>query len=78
MWRAREAWGWTLFLGSIAAWGAAQVWLRAAGYDINHVAPTAYVPDYITGICFAINLIGFEAIAPRFATLLRPFARAIR
>ena len=30
--------------------------LFAAGYDINHVAPTAYVPDYITGICCAINL----------------------
>jgi peptidoglycan/LPS O-acetylase OafA/YrhL len=76
--RAREAVGWVLFLGSIASWSAAQIWLRAAGYDINHVAPTAYVPDYITGICFAINLLGFEAIAPRFAALLRPCARAIR
>jgi len=78
IWKAREAVGWILFLGSIVAWGAAQFRLRAAGFDINHVASTAYVPDYVTGICFVINLLGFEAIAPRFVTLLRPVARAIR
>jgi peptidoglycan/LPS O-acetylase OafA/YrhL len=77
-WKAREAIGWLLFLGPIAAWGAAQFWMRAAGYAIEHVATTDYVPDYVTGICFAINLLGFEAIAPRFARLLRPYARAIR
>lgn len=78
VWKAREAVGWALFLGSIAAWIAGQFWLRSIGYDINHVAPTAYVPDYITGICFVINLLGFEAIAHRFAALLRPAAHAIR
>jgi peptidoglycan/LPS O-acetylase OafA/YrhL len=77
-WRAREVLGWILFVGAIAGWIAAQFALRAAGYDINHVAPTAYVPDYVTGICFAISLLGFEAIAPRFGVLLLPCARAIR
>jgi peptidoglycan/LPS O-acetylase OafA/YrhL len=78
VWKAREALGWTLFFGSIAAWGAGQFGLHAAGYPIEHVGDSAIVPDYVTGICFAINLLGFEAIAPRYAALLRPCARAIR
>lgn len=78
VWRAPEAIGWILFLGSIVAWAAAQRGLQAIGYDITHIAKTDYVPDYVTAFCFAINLLGFEAIAPRFGWLLRPFARLIR
>jgi peptidoglycan/LPS O-acetylase OafA/YrhL len=75
---AREAVGWALFLGSIAAWIAAQFVLHAAGHAAEHIAQTDYVTDYITGICFAVNLLGFEAIAPRFAAIMRPAARVIR
>jgi peptidoglycan/LPS O-acetylase OafA/YrhL len=78
IWQAREAFGWVLFLGSIAAWIAAQFWLHAAGYAVYHVAASDYVPDYVTGFCFVLNLLGFEAIAPRFAALLKPAARTIR
>ncbi len=77
-WQAPEAAGWALFLGSLIAWGGAQCWLRSAGYAAYHVAQSDYLPDYITGICFSLNLVGFEAVAPRFARIPQPMARAIR
>jgi peptidoglycan/LPS O-acetylase OafA/YrhL len=78
LWRAGETVGWLLFLGSIMAWIAAQVGMHAAGHPLDHVATTDYLADYVTGICFVINLLGFDSIAPRFAALLGPCARVIR
>jgi len=77
-WQAPETAGWVLFLGSFIAWGGAQIWLRRAGYAPYHVAQSDYLPDYITAFCFGINLLGFDAIAPRFARMLQAAASAIR
>lgn len=62
--------GWMLFAGSLAAWGAYQLW----GQD--HLAAMVNVPaflkrpglpdDYVVGTLFIVHIIGFHAISPAF------------
>jgi peptidoglycan/LPS O-acetylase OafA/YrhL len=75
--------GWVLFLGSILVWGAIERWAIAdngwiLNFPIAGVARDRIPADYVTGIAFATNIIGFQAIGPAFGNVLRRFQRSIR
>ncbi|HVA14249.1 MAG TPA: acyltransferase [Stellaceae bacterium] len=81
--RLTERGGWMLFLGSIVLWSAIQHWALGTNAWIFH-DPIPFLTrdripaDYVTGLCFAVNILGFAAIAHRFVAPLGRGARAIR
>ena len=78
-WHASETAGWMLFLGSIAIWTAVEAWLFSRNGGIAPTMPVDRLPtDYQTGICFSLNIVGFEAIAHRWTAGLNRMARVIR
>lgn len=75
--------GWALFLGSILVWAAIERWAIAdngwfLNFPIAGVARDRVPADYVTGIAFATNIIGFQIIGPAFGNVLRRFQRPIR
>ncbi|HEX4191767.1 MAG TPA: acyltransferase [Stellaceae bacterium] len=79
-----EALGWLLFCGSIALWFGCEFWMYQLGAHSPFNPGLAFdehgrLPlTYFTGICFALNIVGIDAISHRFAWPLNWAARPIR
>lgn len=79
-----EALGWLLFCGSAALWLGCEAWLFELGprspfnAELDFKEQGRMVLNYFTGFCFALNLIGIEAISHRFTRPLNWVAPVIR
>jgi peptidoglycan/LPS O-acetylase OafA/YrhL len=78
-----ERTGWMLFLGSIAVWSGIEFWaLSTRSWILDDWVPILghdRIPaDYISGLCFAANVLGFDRIGHRFALPLKFLAPVIR
>ena len=77
-----RAWGWVLYIGSVAVWAAYEMlatWHgRFAALVPYHLHRPELVQDYIIGVLFAVHILGFRAISPALAPLLNRCAKPIR
>jgi peptidoglycan/LPS O-acetylase OafA/YrhL len=74
--------GWVLWVGSLLAWGAYEVWGR------SHLSAIATVPaflnrpslmeDYVVGALFIANVVGFQGISPAFEAIVSRVYRPVR
>lgn len=74
--------GWALWVGSLLAWGAYEVWGR------NHLGAFVAVPaflnrpslleDYVVGALFIVHVVGFQAISPAFEAIAARVHRPVR
>jgi peptidoglycan/LPS O-acetylase OafA/YrhL len=81
--RLSERMGWVLFVAPMVVWSVIQFWaMHNHDWVLHDQIPLLSrdrVPaDYITGLCFAVNVLGFNAIGHRFTRPLAFAARAIR
>lgn len=81
--RVTERMGWMLFIAPVVVWSAIQFWaLRNNGWILHDPIPLLtrdrMPADYLTGLCFAANILGFNAISRRFTMVFGYTARAIR
>jgi peptidoglycan/LPS O-acetylase OafA/YrhL len=75
--------GWALFLGSLASWGVVQALAQTdAPWLLDFPVPLVWrerLPaDYVTGLAFAANIIGFQTVSHRFSRLLTRIQKSIR
>jgi peptidoglycan/LPS O-acetylase OafA/YrhL len=74
--------GWTLFLGSIVLWGTYEVFAWRYGRWLIAPPPLLkrqeLVQDYVIGLLFALNIVGFHALATTLGAPLRLAAKPIR
>ena len=74
--------GYALWLGSAAAWIGYEAWAWSLGRPWAPASASFHDDylrqDYLVGVLFAVNLVGFAAIAPQFARVTAMVARPIR
>ena len=80
--RLAPAVGAVLYVGSLGAWAAYEVWAHRHGRLLDWF-PTMFrrpelAQDYLVGLLFATHLVAFRAISPAFGPLLGRLARPIR
>ena len=74
--------GWLLFLGSIVLWACYEATVRVHGRPF--VAPLPLLPrieipqDYLIGLLFVANLMGFQAIGGEFRGLMAKIGGVVR
>jgi peptidoglycan/LPS O-acetylase OafA/YrhL len=75
--------GWALFIGSILVWSAIETRALSGADWIHHaailgIARDRIPADYVTGIAFGLNIVGFQAIAHRARAALECARSPIR
>ncbi|MBV1796360.1 acyltransferase [Siccirubricoccus sp. G192] len=82
-WTIGRRLGWLLFFGSIIVAIGADFWARRYGMLAGFQAlfdhgPAELAQDYVLGLIFAVNLLGFNAIGPVFSGIVQRISAPIR